>query len=216
MSYPMRIPVAVVDDDEIFADGIRFLLAQSGQFECVALCASGEEALLHLPALEPRIVLMDIQMRGMSGPECVAQLKEQLPHTEIMMLTVFEEYERIYEALAAGATGYLLKRRVTVELLDAIQDLLDGGSPMSGAIARKVVMTFRERAVASSAQLVQLSAREEEILHALAQGQRPKEIAQAAGVSVHTVRTHLQNIYKKLQVCTRRAAIQKYRSGIHL
>jgi len=129
-------------------------------------------------------VLMDIQMRGMSGPECVAQLKEQLPRTEIMMLTVFEEYERIYEALAAGATGYLLKRRVTVELLDAIQDLLDGGSPMSGAIARKVVMTFRERAVASSAQLVQLSAREEEILHALAQGRRPKEIAQAASVSV--------------------------------
>jgi len=133
-----------------------------------------------------------------------------------LMLTVFEEYERIYEALAAGATGYLLKRKVTVELLDAIQDLLDGGSPMSGAIARKVVMTFRKRPADSSAQGVQLSAREEEILHALAQGRRPKEIAQDAGVSVHTVRTHLQNIYKKLQVCTRRAAIQKYRSGIHL
>lgn len=211
----MRIPVAVVDDDEVFAEGIRFLLAQSEQFECVALCTSGEEALLQLPALRPGIVLMDIQMGGMSGPECVAQLKEQLPRTEIMMLTVFEEYERIYEALAAGATGYLLKRRVTVELLDAIQELLDGGSPMSGAIARKVVMTFRKRAVASSAQSVQLSAREEEILHALARGRRPKEIAQDAGVSVHTVRTHLQNIYKKLQVCTRREAIEKYRRGIH-
>jgi DNA-binding NarL/FixJ family response regulator len=208
----MPISVAIADDDAVFSDGVRFLLTQSGRFACVAMCASGEEALHRLPPLQPRVVLMDIQMPGMSGPECVARLKEHLPDTEIMMLTVFEEYDRVYEALAAGATGYLLKRTVPVELLGAIEDLLNGGSPMSGAIARKVVMTFRKLPDAPAEPPAHLSQREEEILHALAQGRRPKEIAADANVSVHTVRTHLQNIYKKLQVCTRREAIRKFQA----
>lgn len=208
----MSVSVAIVDDDTIFSEGVRVLLEKSGRFECVATCASGDEAIQRLPAKQPRVVLMDIQMPGRSGPECVVELTKRLPKTEILMLTVFEEYDQIYQALVAGATGYLLKRTAPVELLNAIDELVNGGSPMSGAIARKVVLAFRQLGH-SSVEPTALSQREEEILRALARGRRPKEIAQDTGLSFHTIRTHQQNIYKKLQVGSRREAIKYVKLG---
>ena len=209
----MPITVAMVDDDADYAEGVRLLLKMSRQFECVAVCGTAEEALKRLPQLQPRIVLMDIQLPGMSGPACVAELKDRLPETEILMLTVFEEYDRIYEALVAGATGYLLKRTPPGELLEAIEDLHNGGSPMSSAIARKVVSAFQQMRAAPAADQAALSQREEEILRSLARGRRYKEIAYDLNLSYHTVRTHLQNIYKKLHVKTRSEAVRRFQAG---
>ena len=209
----MPITVAMVDDDADYAEGVRHLLEMSPQFECVAVCGTAEEALKRLPKLQPRIVLMDIQLPGMSGPECVAELKDRLPDSEILMLTVFEEYDRIYEALVAGATGYLLKRTPPGELLEAIEDLHNGGSPMSSAIARKVVSAFQQMRAAPAADHAALSQREEEILRSLARGRRYKEIAYDLKLSYHTVRTHLQNIYKKLHVKTRSEAVRRFQAG---
>ena len=209
----MPITVAMVDDDADYAEGVRHLLEMSHQFECVAVCGTAEEALKRLPQLQPRIVLMDIQLPGMSGPECVAELKDRLPDSEILMLTVFEEYDRIYEALVAGATGYLLKRTPPGELLEAIEDLHNGGSPMSSAIARKVVSAFQQMRAAPATDHAALSQREEEILRSLARGRRYKEIAYDLKLSYHTVRTHLQNVYKKLHVKTRGEAVRRFQAG---
>ncbi len=202
----MLTPVAIVDDDPEFAQGIRALLESSKRFQCVALCSTAEEALRLLPSMNPRVILMDMGLPGLSGPACVAQLAPQLPKSDFMMLTVFEDYDHVFEALTAGATGYLLKGAAGNELLTAIDELLLGGSPMSGAIARRVVLSFRKMKPPGPS-LEVLTQREEEILNALARGRRPKEIAQDTGLSFHTVRTHQQNIYKKLQVCSRREAV---------
>lgn len=188
-SARMPIRVAIVDDDAAYAESIQWLLNNSPRFECVGVSRSGEEALERLPPLQPSVVLLDIEMGGRSGPECVAPLKARLPETQILMLTVFEDYDRIFDSLRAGAMGYLLKRTAPDELLDAIEDLHRGGSPMSSAIARKVVVAFHENG---------LTAREKEILQARARGRRYKEIAADLNLSYHTVRTHLNNVYKKL------------------
>lgn len=207
----MPIPVAIVDDDPIFAEGIREWMDRSGSFACVAVCHGASEALEVLPSVRPRIVLMDIQMPGKTGPLCVAELAPRMVGVDFLMLTVFEEYDLVYESLVAGATGYLLKRAAPSELLGAMQELMEGGSPMSGAIARKVVLALRRMPPADGVSDPLLSQREEEILNALARGRRPKEIAHDFGLSFHTIRTHQQNIYKKLQVRSRREAVSKYR-----
>jgi len=196
------ITVAIVENDADYAAGVERLLRESGRFACVAVCPSAEEGLARLPALEPNIVLMDIDLPGASGVECVRQLRPLLPRTEILMVTVFQDNDHIFQALTAGATGYLVKPGGGTELLDAIQSLYEGGSPMSAAIARKVVTAFRTTTPPAPPD-ADLSLREREVLERLAQGRRYKEVAEELGLSFHTVRTHVRNIYKKLHVRSR-------------
>jgi RNA polymerase sigma factor (sigma-70 family) len=170
-------------------------------------------ALARLPADKPDVVLMDINMPWPNGVECVRQLKPQMPQTQFMMLTVYEAADHVFAALAAGATGYLLKSTTRDELVAAIEQILAGGSPMSGAIARKVVQSFAQPAPARQQpqqQLEALSPREQSVLELLTQGYLYKEIAESLGVSVPTVATHIRRIYEKLQVRSRSEAILKY------
>lgn len=204
--------VGVVEDITELREMLAGLLAASEGFECVGAWATGEGALEGLPGVSPRVVLMDIQLPGLSGVECVRRLKPVMPGTEFLMHTVFEDDDRVFEALAAGATGYLVKRTRPEALLDAIRELDTGGSPMSGSIARRVVQTFAGRPVVDTGvSVAALSVREQEVLERLSAGRRYKEIAEELSLSVHTVRTHLHRIYEKLQVHTKAAAIQRFR-----
>ena len=204
---PIRI--AVVEDDRTVREGLQMLLSGSPGFECVAAFANGEDALAGLPKIRPDVVLMDINLPGMNGIECILALKElQLP-AQFIMLTVFEDADAIFKSLSAGATGYLLKQTPPVKLLEAIQDVYKGGSPMSGEIARKVVQSF-QHPLPSSGNASGLTKREEEILDYLMKGYFYKEIAGELFISTETVRTHIRNIYEKLQVRTRSEAILKY------
>jgi DNA-binding NarL/FixJ family response regulator len=205
----MPITVAIVEDLDDIREGLAFLINGSEGFRCVATYASAEAALGELPDLAPDVVLMDIGLPGMSGIECIQRLKAQDAAMQIMMLTIYEDDEKIYNSLAAGATGYVLKKTPPAKLLEAIQDLHNGGSPMSSQIARKVVQTF-QHAQALSPATTALSKRELEILSYLAKGHLYKEIAAALSISVETVRTHLHKIYEKLHVHTRTEAVLKY------
>ncbi len=182
------------------------------EFECVCVCASAEEALEILPKHKPDIVLMDIQLPKMSGIDCTAQLKQLLPSVQVIMVTVYEDTERIYKALRAGACGYLLKRCPRQELLAAIRDVQQGGAPMSREIARKVIASFQQPGKAA-AQLEDLTSREQQILELLAQGFANKEIAEHIGLGETTVRWHLRHVYHKLHVRSRTEAAFKFRSG---
>ena len=178
-------------------------------FECVSHYGSAEEALKDLPNVKPQVVLMDINLPGMNGVECVRKLKQLLPQTQVIMLTAYEDTENIFNSLAAGASGYLLKRTKTAELLEGIQDVLKGGSPMTAHIARKVVQSFQQ-AAPSSQPTENLSPREQEVLDCLSQGFLYKEIAEKLGISYETVHTYVRRIYEKLQVRTRTEAVAKF------
>lgn len=204
------ISVAIVEDDRVFSDGVKTLLNSTRGFRCVAECSSAEDALARLPVLKPQVVLMDIQLPHASGIECVRELNALLPQTEIMMLTALDDNEHICQALMAGATGYLTKQGNAAELLDAITELHQGGSPMSAAIARKVVTALKQLGPASR-ETDKLSQREREVLDSLAKGHRYKEVADELKIANDTVRTHIQNIYKKLHVRSRAEAIRKHR-----
>jgi len=202
------IRVALVEDDPQVREGLQSLLNSSPGFCCVAACASAEEALQRLPALIPDVVLMDIHLPGMSGIECIRRLKEEKPQLQISMLTVFEDHDRIFQSLAAGASGYLLKQTPPEKLLGAVAELHHGGSPMSAQIARQVVETFRRPARREAGE-EDLTPREQQIIRLLAKGYLYKEIADQLGLSVETVRTHLHRIYDKLHVHTRTEAVMK-------
>jgi DNA-binding NarL/FixJ family response regulator len=174
----------------------------------IAALGSAEEALAKLPALHPDVVLMDIHLPGMSGIECIRQLKLQRPKIQIMMLTVFEDHDRIFQSLAAGSSGYLLKQTPPHKLLEAISELHQGGSPMSTQIARRVVEAFQPASTGDNP-TTGLSAREKEIIALLGKGYLYKEIASQLGISVETVRTHIHNTYEKLHVRTRTEAVMK-------
>ena len=204
-----NIRVAIVEDLSDIRAGLAALIGGSTGFECVGEFADGVEALDQIPTLNPDIVLMDIDMPRMNGIECIRQLKSRLPALQIMMLTVFEDDEKIFQSLLAGASGYLLKKTPPAKLLEAIQDLRHGGSPMSSQIARKVVQTFQIAGESRKA-TENLSPREHEILSYLSRGFRYKEIADTLFISVETVRTHLRNIYEKLHVRSRTEAVLKY------
>ncbi len=203
------IRIAVVEDDKTVRDGLQMLLNGSPGFSCVAAFGSGEDALAGLPEAKPDVVLMDINLPGMSGIECIIALKEQNLTMLFIMLTVFENSDAIFQSLSAGASGYLLKQTPPAKLLESIQDVYHGGSPMSGEIARKVVQSF-QHPPATAKQLPGLTKREEEILSYLVKGYFYKEIAGILFISTETVRTHIRNIYEKLQVRTRTEAILKY------
>ena len=202
------IRVALVEDDHQVRAGLRLLIDHSKKCACVAAFGSSEEALARLPSLQADVVLMDIQLPGMSGIECIRELKLRQPKFQIMMLTVFEEHDRIFQSLAAGASGYLLKQTPPDKLLEAITELHRGGAPMSTQIARRVVEVFQQAAPGGDA-TAGLSPREKEIVALLAKGYLYKEIASQLGISVETVRTHIHNTYEKLHVRSRTEAVMK-------
>jgi len=206
---PMPIKVAIVEDNREIREGLAVLINGSPGFACVATYPNAEEALDELPREAPDVVLMDIRLPKMSGIDCVAGLKERLPALQIMMLTMYEDDELIFQSLLAGATGYVLKKTPPAELLQAIQSLHNGGSPMSSQIARKVVQAFQQIGKARQ-EIEALTERETEIISYLAKGHHDKEIADALFVSVETIRTHIRNIYKKLHVHSRTEAALKY------
>lgn len=203
---PVR--VAVVEDDDHLRDALTGLIEGASGFRCVATYANAEDALRELLEKKPQVVLMDINLPGLSGIECIRQLKARSPVTQFLVLTVYEETERVFDALKAGATGYLLKRAVDEELFDALLDILRGGAPMTSLIARKVVESFRP-AKPSTADRERLTPREREIVEALAKGLMYKEIADQLGISLSTVRTHIKSTYEKLQVQNRTQATLK-------
>lgn len=213
VTEPIR--VALVEDDSRIRASLIALFELAEGYRCVNAFASSEEALAGAVADIADVVLMDINLPGRSGIECVAELKRRNPALLVIMLTVYEDADKIFAALRAGASGYLLKRTPPAELLEAIRDVTDGGSPMSSLIARKVVASFREAATprvspALATPLPSLTPREREILDALAKGLLYKEIAERLGIGTTTVRTHLRSIYDKLQVQTRTEAVVRY------
>ncbi len=205
----MLINVGIVEDNKKIREGLATLINGSDGFICKAIYGTAEEALRKFPLENPDVVLMDINLPGISGIECLIRLKEILPDVQVMMLTVYEEDDLIFKSLVAGATGYILKRTPPTELLDAIKEIHGGGSPMSDQIARKVVQAFQQMG-RSSKETENLSGRESEILSYLSKGFHDKEIADKLFLSVKTVRTHLRNIYKKLEVRSRTEAVLKY------
>ncbi|MGC3958366.1 MAG: response regulator transcription factor [Verrucomicrobiota bacterium] len=205
----MSTMVGIVEDDDVLRKTLVRLVGEARGFRCAADCATGEEALQKLPALKPDVVLMDLNLPQMSGTECIRKLKELLPATQVIVLTVYEDSEHIFHALKAGASGYLLKRSEPEEILEAITNAREGGAPMSSQIARRVVHSFHEP-TPTGLDTTALTERETEILAFLSKGFANKEIADKLNISVPTVRTHLRHIYEKLHVRSRSEAIVKY------
>jgi DNA-binding NarL/FixJ family response regulator len=203
------ISVSIVDDEADLREHIRDYLAEAAEIHCKSAYASAEEALEHLPDDKPDVVLMDINLGEMDGIECVRRLTSIMPDAQVLMLTVFEDSEKIFRALAAGAKGYLLKRLSPKKLIEAIKDVQDGGSPMSASIARKVVQSFNT-VPARGDKATELSPRERSVLDGLAGGLAYKEIADQLGVSIHTVRNYIRRVYEKLHVCSRTEAVAKF------
>ena len=208
----MPINVAIVEDSDKFRETLARVLNRSEGFRCISQYPNAEDALKALPQDKPEVVLMDINLPGMNGVECVRQLKQLMPTIQVMMLTVYEDTENIFNALAAGATGYMLKRTPRDELLEAIREVHRGGSPMTTHIARKVVLSF-QRAAPAASPTENLSPREQEVLDCLAKGFLYKEIAEKLNISYETVHTYIRRIYEKLQVRTRTEAVAKFLRG---
>jgi DNA-binding NarL/FixJ family response regulator len=208
----MPINVSIVEDSDKFRETLARVLNRSEGFRCISHYPNAEDALKALPNDKPEVVLMDINLPGMNGVECVRQLKQLMPTLQVMMLTVYEDTENIFNALAAGATGYMLKRTSRDELLDAIREVHRGGSPMTTHIARKVVLSFQKPAP-TAAPTETLSPREQEVLDCLAKGFLYKEIAEKLNISYETVHTYIRRIYEKLQVRTRTEAVAKFLRG---
>jgi DNA-binding NarL/FixJ family response regulator len=205
------ITVSIVDDEKELRESIATFVNGSPGFRCVSAHSSAEAALKSLPEEKPRVVLMDINLGGMNGIECVERLKAVAPDMQILMLTVYEDTDQIFKALEAGATGYLLKRSSPTKLLQAIREIDSGGSPMSSSIARKVVASF-QKAKQTGPKEVHLSPREEMVLNCLAKGLTYKQIADQLQISIDTIRTYLRRIYEKLHVQSRTEAVAKYLS----
>lgn len=203
--------VAIVEDSKTTREGLETIVNLSSEYRCICACDTAEEALRVLPKHQPEVVLMDIQLPNMSGIECVAQLKKLLPEVQVVMVTVYEDPDRIFRALRAGASGYLLKRSAPEQVLTAIRDVQTGGAPMSGEIARKVIGHFQTQS-ATADEVEKLSTREREVLELVAHGFSNKEIADRLSVTIEAVRWHLKHIYQKLHVHSRTEAALKFRA----
>ena len=203
------VTTAVVEDSPMMRRNLNWMLDQTTGFQCVCACADGIAALRAMPKCRPQVVLMDIQMPGMSGIDCTAQLKQLLPAVQIIVLTVYEDTDTIFDALRAGACGYLLKRSSPQQILNAIQDILQGGAPMTSAIARMLVNVF-QAPVAPSSAATALSTREREVLDLLAQGLSNKEIGAKLNLSPFTVKNYLARVFEKLHVRCRTEAVMAY------
>ena len=205
----MPTNISIVEDNDKLRATLAKMIDRTEGFHCVSHYGSAEAALENLPVIKPDVVLMDINLPGINGVECVRKLKVILPKTLVMMLTVYEDTENIFNALAAGASGYMLKRTPAKELLEAIRDVQRGGSPMTTHIARKVVQSFQKNGDSSKSS-ENLTGREQEVLDFLSQGLMYKEIAEKLGISYETVHTYIRRIYEKLQVRTRTEAVAKF------
>ena len=203
-----KISVAIVEDDREIRDWVTAVVRSSEYFEVVAVFPDAESCVKQFSEIFPEVVIMDIQLPGMSGIDCVRTLKPQRPEVQFMMFTVFEEDNKVFESLRAGATGYILKNYPPDKIIEALHDLYKGGSPMSSVIARKIITTFNPVPERDS-EFNKLSKREKELLGLLAKGYRYKEIADLISISIETVRTHIRNIYEKLHVQSRTEAINK-------
>ena len=208
----MSIKVGIVEDNQTLREGFATLLNRTPGFQCVCTCGTVAEALRQIPRVAPDVVLMDIQLPDSTGVECTAKLKQQLSDLHIVILTVYEDSERIFQALRAGACGYLLKRAQPEKILAAIKEAHEGGVPMTPEIARKVIGQFRQQADVA-AQAEDLSDREREVLELVMHGLGNKAIADRLGVTVAAVKWHLQHIYDKLHVHSRTEAALKFKQG---
>jgi DNA-binding NarL/FixJ family response regulator len=203
------IKVSIIEDDDWIRENLAIRIGRTNGFACAGCYQNSEEAIAQVPKNVPDVILVDINLPKMNGIECVRKLKILVPDAQIMMLTVYEDSDKIFNSLLAGASGYLLKRTPQTEILDAIQDVHRGQSPMSGHIARKVVQYFNQRGSADT-ELEKLSKREREVLDYLAQGIPYKEIADVLSLSIDTIRMHIKGIYGKLHVHSRGEAVAKY------
>jgi DNA-binding NarL/FixJ family response regulator len=205
----MSIKVSIVEDNPGTRESLSKMLQRTPELEFLQAYPNGEAALRGVTQAIPDVILMDIRLPGMSGIECVAQIKEKLPQVSVLMLTTYEESDLIFESLRAGAIGYLLKNMPPAELMNAVVQARTGGSPLSMRIARKIVNHFQEKESAAS-DLSRLTQREQEILSLLSKGFLYKEIADQLKISLNTVRVHLQNVYEKLHVHSRTQAVMKF------
>jgi DNA-binding NarL/FixJ family response regulator len=205
------INVAIVEDDSGIRRGLEWLLKSSTEFSCVASCKNVEEAMRLIPKAAPQVILMDINLPDGSGIECTAHIKELLPSAQVVIITVYDDDEKVFNALRAGASGYVLKRTPPKKMLQAIREVHAGGVPMSSEIARKLLGAFREPVPAPSEEQ-NLSRREQEVLELLSQGCANKEIADKLSLSIETVTWHLKHIYSKLHVRSRTQAALKFLS----
>lgn len=204
----MSISLAIVEDLAEVREGLKQFISLNPEFTILGTYQTAEDALRHIPQLNPDIVIMDINLPGMNGIDCIRQIKKRTTRTQFMMFTVYENDEKVFEALKAGASGYLLKNTGLFQLIEALKDLHNGGSPMSANIARKLVSLFREEHI-DSEPATGLSRRENEILQLLSKGLLYKEIADQLTISVGTVRQHIHRIYEKLHVQNRTEALNK-------
>lgn len=211
-----QITVCIVDDNKDLRSALEEIVSMNEGYKCIGTIGSAEDAVAQIPSLRPDVVLMDINLGTVeNGIDVVRVLKPRMPGTNFMMCTVYEEDEKIFEALSAGASGYILKKTDPAKLLDAIKELYQGGAPMSSQIARKVVLAFQQKQQAAAqnsdaGKLELLSAREKEILELLSKGLMYKEIASQLFLSSETVRKHVYHIYEKLHVSNRVAAVNKF------
>jgi DNA-binding NarL/FixJ family response regulator len=203
----MPVKIAIAEDIDDIRNGLHLIINNTDGYECNCVCKNGQEAIDKIPAYQPDVVLMDINMPFVNGVEAVRILKTKLPATQFMMCTVYDEDEHVFESLKAGASGYILKKTPPAKLLEAIQEIYNGGSPMSSTIARKVMTSFSENKVQQPVD--NLSAREKEILQQLGRGLQYKQIAASLSLSTETIRTHIRNIYEKLQVHSKDEALRK-------
>jgi len=202
--------IAIVEDNTTVRASLAELVESIPGCECVGAFASGEEGIRLIPKLTPDLVMMDIHLPNLSGIECTAKLKQLLPDLRVLILTVYEDGDKIFDALKAGASGYILKRSKPQDIIEAIREILAGGAPMTPEIALKVVESFRKINTTAPAETVSLSRRETEVLQGLAKGLANKEIADELSVGVETVRWHLKQIYEKLHVRCRTEAALKF------
>lgn len=215
-----RIRIALVEDDLGLRETLQQIFGNANDFRVVGAFGDGETALRQLPAQKPDVVLMDINLPGMSGIDCLRELKAVLPKVRVIMVTVYDDDDRLFQSLVAGADGYLLKRATRLRLLDSVREIVGGGAPISPQVARRMVEYFHQlksqgpakvaEAATLSAEMQGLTAREQAVLAKLAEGFAPKEVAAELGISYDTVRNHTTNIYTKLHVHSRSEAILKY------
>jgi len=204
----MSITLAIVEDLDEVREGLKQFISLNPEFKVLDTYKTAEEALHSLPGIHPDIVIMDINLPGISGIECIRLVKKKIPNTQFMMFTVYENDEKVFEALKAGASGYLLKNTGLLQITESLKELYDGGSPMSSNIARKLVTIFRQEHTETEP-MEALSKRENEVLQLLAKGLLYKEIADQLSISTGTVRQHIHKIYEKLHVQNRTEAINK-------
>lgn len=202
------IKIVIVEDLEEVSEGLSEFIRRDAGLQLLSSFRTAEAAVLELPLLKPDIVIMDINLPGMTGIECIRQLRKTGIPMQFMMFTVYENNDQVFEALKAGASGYLLKKTPPLQIIEAVKELYNGGSPMSAAIARKLVTIFQEQQGANNEAAV-LTTREKEVLEYLAKGMLYKEIAEQLGISFHTVRQHIGKIYEKLHVQNKTEAINK-------